>query len=47
MAIVVANQGVIFSITDTKIYDLVVNLSSQDNLKLLEQLKSGCKRTIN
>ena len=47
MAIVVANQGVIFSITDTNIYDLGANLSSQDNLKLLEQLKSGCKRTIN
>ena len=34
-------------ITDTKIYVLVVALSTQDNAKLLQQLKSGFKRTIN
>ena len=36
-----------FSITDTKLYVPVVTLSTQDNAKLLEQLKSGFKRTIN
>ena len=36
-----------FKITDTKVYVPVVTLSAQDNLKLLEQLKSGFKRTIN
>ena len=43
----VADQSVAFSITDTKIYVPVVTLSTQDNAKLLEQLKSGSKRTIN
>ena len=43
----VANQGGTFSITDTKPYVLVVTLSTQDIAKLLEQLKSGFKRTIN
>ena len=33
--------------TDTKIYVPVVTLSTQDNAKLLQQLKSGFKRTIN
>ena len=36
-----------FSITDTKIYVLVVTLSTQDNAKLVEQLKSGFKITTN
>ena len=35
-----------FSITDTKLYIPVVTLSTQDNAKLLEQLRSGFKRTI-
>ena len=30
-----------FGLTDTKLYVLVVTLSTQDNEKLLEQLKSG------
>ena len=34
-------------ITDTKLYVPVVTLSTQDNAKLLEQLKSGFKKTIN
>ena len=34
-------------ITDMKLYVLVVNLSTQDNPKLLQQLKSGFKRTTN
>ena len=36
-----------FKITDTKIYVPVVTLSTQDNAKLLQQLKSSLKRTIN
>ena len=36
-----------FAITDTKLYVPVVTLSTQNNAKLLEQLKSGFKRTIN
>ena len=33
-----------FKITETKLYVPVVTLSSQDNAKLLQQLKSGFKR---
>ena len=36
-----------FAITDTKLYVPVVTLSTQDNAKLLQQLKPGFKRTIN
>ena len=36
-----------FKITDAKLYVPVVTLSAQDNAKLLQQLKSGFKRTIN
>ena len=36
-----------FAINDTKLYVPVVTLSTQDNAKLLQQLKSGFKRTIN
>ena len=36
-----------FAITETKLYVPVVTLSTQDNAKLLKQLKSGFKRTIN
>ena len=36
-----------FAITDTKRCVQVINLSTQDNAKLLQQLKSGFKRTIN
>ena len=43
----VNNQGKIFSITDTKLYVPLVTLSTQDHAKLLEQLKSGFKRTVN
>ena len=35
------------TITDTKLYVPVVTLSTQDNAKLLQQLKSGFKRTFN
>ena len=36
-----------FVITGTKLYVPVVTLSTEDNAKLLQQLKSGFKRTIN
>ena len=36
-----------FKITETKLYVPVVTLSTQDNAKLLQQFKSGFKRTIN
>ena len=36
-----------FVITNTKLYVLVVTLSTEDDAKLLEQLKSGFKRTFN
>ena len=42
----IASQELIFTITDTKIYVLVVKLQT-DNPKLFEKLKSGFKRTIN
>ena len=35
-----------FATTDTKLYVPVVTLSTQDTAKLLQQLKSGFKRTI-
>ena len=43
----VVNQNATFTITETKLYVPVVTLSTQDNAKLLTQLKSGFKRTIN
>ena len=36
-----------FAITDTKLYVPVVTLSTQENNKLFQQLKSGFKRVIN
>ena len=36
-----------FAIIETKLYVSVVTLSTQDNAKLLQRLKSGFKRTIN
>ena len=43
----VANQGGTFSVTDTRLYVPVLTLSTQNNAKLLEQLKIGFERTIN
>ena len=40
-------QVPIFAITGTKLYVPIVILSTKDNVKLLEQLKSRFKRTIN
>ena len=42
-----ANQATTFAITDTKPNVTVVTLPTQDNVKLLQKLKSGFKRTIN
>ena len=39
-------ENATFKITDTKLYVPVVTLSKENNIKLLEQLKSGFKRTI-
>ena len=43
----VENQNATFAITDTKLYVPMVTLSTQDNTKLLQQLKPGFKRVIN
>ena len=43
----VANQNPTFEITETRLYVPVVTLSTQDNAKLIPQLKLGFKRTIN
>ena len=42
-----ANQAATFAITDKKLYVPVVTLSTQENTKFLQQLKSGFKRVIN
>ena len=42
----VANQNATFESRDSKLYVPVVNLSTQDNSKLLQQLKYGFKRVI-
>ena len=39
-------ENAIFQITDTKLYVPVVSFSKENDIKLLEQLKSGFKRTI-
>ena len=41
----VANQGGTFAIIDTRLYVPILCLSTQDNTKLVQQLKSGFKRT--
>ena len=43
----VAAQVKTFSITDAKLYDPLLTLSTQDNAKLLDQIKSSSKRIIN
>ena len=43
----VNNQVPTFTITETNLYVPIVTLSTQDNEKLLPQLKSGFKRKIN
>ena len=39
-------EDAILQITDTKLYAPVVTLSKENDIKLLEKLKSGFKRTI-
>ena len=46
-SVIFANQAATFEITDTKLYVPVVTLSTQENTKFLQQLKSGFKRVIN
>ena len=43
----VDNQNAKFAITDTKLYVPIVTLSTQENTKFLQQLKSSFKRVIN
>ena len=43
----VQNQNATFAITDTKLYVPVVTLSTRENTKFFQQLKSGFKRVIN
>ena len=43
----IPNQNATFAITDTKFYVPVATLSTQENTKFLQQLKSGFKRVIN
>ena len=43
----VQNQNATFAITDTKLYVPVVTLSTQENTKFFQQLKSDFKRVIN
>ena len=43
----IPNQNATFRISDTKLYVPVVTLSTQENTKFLQQLKSGFKRVIN
>ena len=47
VATAVLNQTATFTITDTKLHVPVVTLSTQENTKFLQQLKSGFKRVIN
>ena len=42
----IAPTGLEFKVTDTKLYVPVVSLSKENDIKLLEQLHSGFKRTI-
>ena len=42
----VANQVPTFTITETNLYVPAITLSTEDNAKLLPQLKSGFERTI-
>ena len=42
-----ANQNATFAITYTRVYVPVVTLSTQENAKLLQQLKSGFRTVLN
>ena len=43
---IAAPTGLEFQIKDTKLFVRLVTLSKENDIKLLEQLKSGFKRTI-
>ena len=43
----IPNQNATFAITDTKLYVPAMTLSTQEDTKFLQQLKSGFKRVIN
>ena len=43
---IVPPSGATFKIKDTKLYVPVVTLSKENDTKLLEQLKTGFKRTL-
>ena len=43
---IVAPTGLEFEITDTELYVPVVTLPKENDTKLLQQLKTGFKRTI-
>ena len=43
---IVAPSGATFKIKDMKLYVPVITLSKENDIKLLEQLKTGFKRTI-
>ena len=43
----IANKNAAFAVTDKKLYVPVMTLSTQENTKFLQQLKSGFKRVIN
>ena len=43
---IIAPSGATFEITDTKLYVPAVTLSKENDIKLLEKLKSGFKKTI-
>ena len=47
IATAIQNQAATFAIIDTKLYVPIVTLSTQENTKFLQQLKSGFKRVIN
>ena len=47
IATAIQNQTATFEITDTKLYVPVVKLSTQENTKFLQELKSDFKRAIN
>ena len=41
------NQATTFAITDTRLYVPVITLSTHNDAKILQQIKSSFKRTIN
>ena len=43
---IVAPPGATFKITDIKLYVLVVTLSKENDIKLLQQLKTRFRKTI-